>query len=389
MSAIAAWEPREETPYGDIRARQMSRVLLVLIVAVLPQIPMQVILGPAEIALLPAVFVLIYVAALILLLRGRQQIAASVVVWSSVFALAASATMLGGLRGTTTPFIGLGAMVAVSWLDRLNALAAIIAYGLLLALLPALDEASANLGLRILEHHSAAMSISYALATLLAVGLVGPSTDALAKTLGEASARGEEAQAAKAMAEQAIEMKSRFLATMSHELRTPLNAIIGYAEMLREDSDKGREDLDRIERSGRQLLSLVGDVLEVTRRETRPQRQSEVSVDLRIAVIREFDALARLGLAKGSLSVDGQRQIVCDPDLVRAVISNLLRHALSSNTLEIEVSLHDGRMPLTLRAEHHRTGIGLALAQRFSALMRAEILQSDSAISLQLSAEER
>jgi signal transduction histidine kinase len=68
----------------------------------------------------------------------------------------------------------------------------------------------------------------------------------------------------------ASQAKSRFLANMSHELRTPLNAIIGYSEMVLEseamDSDEqAREDVDRIHTSGKHLLSLINDILDISK----------------------------------------------------------------------------------------------------------------------------
>ena len=68
----------------------------------------------------------------------------------------------------------------------------------------------------------------------------------------------------------ATQAKSHFLANMSHELRTPLNAIIGYSEMLQEEAqDAGQEsfipDLKKINRSGRHLLELINDVLDLSK----------------------------------------------------------------------------------------------------------------------------
>lgn len=80
----------------------------------------------------------------------------------------------------------------------------------------------------------------------------------------------EEARQARRDAEEANQTKSQFVANMSHELRTPLNAIIGYSEILIEEmADDGNTqytpDLDRILSSGKHLLALVNDILDLSR----------------------------------------------------------------------------------------------------------------------------
>src|SRR5271165_414219 len=79
---------------------------------------------------------------------------------------------------------------------------------------------------------------------------------------------------AKEAADAANRAKSIFLAKMSHEFRTPLNAVIGYSEILLEDAEMSetghhrKPDLERINAAGKHLLSLVTDVLDISKIES-------------------------------------------------------------------------------------------------------------------------
>jgi signal transduction histidine kinase len=82
------------------------------------------------------------------------------------------------------------------------------------------------------------------------------------------SSRTAELLAAKEAAESASRAKSAFLANMSHEIRTPMNAILGYAQLLGRDEDLSREQkqkIDIIHSSGNHLLTLIDDILEMSK----------------------------------------------------------------------------------------------------------------------------
>jgi signal transduction histidine kinase/CheY-like chemotaxis protein len=92
----------------------------------------------------------------------------------------------------------------------------------------------------------------------------------LTRANDELEQRQQELQALMETAESANNAKSQFLANMSHELRTPMNAIIGYSEMLAEDAvERGLDtfvrDLNRINTAGKQLLTLINDILDLSK----------------------------------------------------------------------------------------------------------------------------
>lgn len=93
----------------------------------------------------------------------------------------------------------------------------------------------------------------------------------------------EELRTAKAQAESANRAKSAFLATMSHEIRTPLNAVLGYTQLMRRDpalTPQQRTHLDIIDRSGHHLLTLINDVLELSKIEASRATLLEAPLDL-------------------------------------------------------------------------------------------------------------
>lgn len=90
----------------------------------------------------------------------------------------------------------------------------------------------------------------------------------LTKLSNELRMQADELAQQKSLAEEAVKIKSRFIATMSHELRTPMNAIIGLTDIMLNDSalkDKNRERIKVVNKSGKRLMALINDVLDISR----------------------------------------------------------------------------------------------------------------------------
>ncbi|TYQ24611.1 response regulator [Pseudanabaena sp. UWO310] len=174
------------------------------------------------------------------------------------------------------------------------------------------------------------------------VGLIG----AIAMQLGalmrrkrdEESLRlmNEELSLARDRALEANRTKSSFIANMSHELRTPLNAIIGYSEMLQEDAallglDDFGEDLQKIYRSGKHLLDLINDILDMTKIEAGKLEIYYDNFDLPMLVWETCKTIEPL-LSKNSnqIHIECDRQlgsIRTDMTRLRQVLLNILSNA--------------------------------------------------------------
>jgi signal transduction histidine kinase len=146
----------------------------------------------------------------------------------------------------------------------------------------------------------------------------------------------ETSRVAQAIAEEANQAKSRFLATMSHELRTPLNAIAGYADLLEmglrgELSEPQRADVIRIRTNQQLLLRLVDDVLDFAKLESGRVdfRLAHVNIDDVLRTLEEFVAPTlqkkRLTYRFEPCGVDAV--VDADRDKVEQIMLNLLSNA--------------------------------------------------------------
>ena len=225
----------------------------------------------------------------------------------------------------------------------------------------------------------------------------------------------EELEQARDAALEASRAKSQFLANMSHELRTPLNAIIGYSEMLIEDADPTQQamlvdDLGKIRKAGEHLLTLINDVLDISKIEAGAMKLHLEEFDLETAVNGVVATMQPLAAERGNKLVvrygDGLGTMRADLTKVRQTLLNLLGNAAKftergSITLRVSKSM-DAEVPffefeirdtgIGIEAEQLRrlfrpfvqadastsrrfggTGLGLAISQRFCEMMGGRI----------------
>jgi len=214
--------------------------------------------------------------------------------------------------------------------------------------------------------------------------------------------------------------KSQFLANMSHELRTPLNAIIGYSEMLKEDAIESRDrlllsDLGKINSAGHHLLSLINDILDLSKIEAGRMDLyiEEIAVD---ELIEEVVEVTQSLLERNSNQLvlvghDTVGKINADATKLRQILFNLLSNAAKFTTegqvrLEMERSINAGeecvaftvtdsgigmtkeqierlfenfaQADASTTRKYGGTGLGLAISQKFCELMGGQISVSSS-----------
>ncbi|PYQ48243.1 MAG: hybrid sensor histidine kinase/response regulator [Acidobacteria bacterium] len=214
------------------------------------------------------------------------------------------------------------------------------------------------------------------------VGTLGAVTD-----ISDRKRIQEELVAAVDAAEDATRAKSAFLANMSHELRTPLNAVIGYSEMLSEEA-RARDlgdllpDLDKIHRSGKHLLRLINDILDLSKIEAGKMELFPELFEVPALVRDVASTIKPLTESHGNTlevrCAEDVRRMRADLTRVRQVLLNLLSNA-SKFTEKGRVALHVDLNTINgapwIRFRVTDTGIGMTpeqLGKLFKAFTQAD-----------------
>ncbi len=166
---------------------------------------------------------------------------------------------------------------------------------------------------------------------------------------------------------EANKVKSRFLATVSHELRTPMNSIIGYSEILQDELDgpltaDQADSVERILRSGRNLLSLINDVLDYSRIEAGKITIHPISFVVSEALDDALKVILPLAKQKNlTITSDISDPLLtayADPDRTRQILLNILANAIKfteTGSIHIKIEAKENQALISITD----TGIGI------------------------------
>jgi PAS domain S-box-containing protein len=188
-------------------------------------------------------------------------------------------------------------------------------------------------------------------------------------------------------AEAANQAKSAFLANMSHEIRTPMNAILGFTELLRrgltQDEAENRRHLETVYTSGKHLLNLINDILDLSKVEAGRFELERVDCDPYRVIQEVVQVLAVKANEKGlalSLHIEGEvpEQINTDPGRIRQIVTNLVGNAIKfteRGSVDVRVRARTASAGLDFGIDVNDTGVGMsadALDRIFDPFVQAD-----------------
>jgi signal transduction histidine kinase/DNA-binding response OmpR family regulator/HAMP domain-containing protein len=179
--------------------------------------------------------------------------------------------------------------------------------------------------------------------------------------------KAEELEIQKQKAEESTKLKSQFLASMSHELRTPMNSILGLTELMLEESNligKNRERIEVVLRSGKRLMNLINDILDLSKIEAGKMELHEENMlldDLIKEVEHSVSPLFKNKKIEFRVIKDTHTSIIINTDRgkVMQVLINLLGNAIKfteSGYVELKISAAENKELLFIVTD---TGIGI------------------------------
>jgi len=182
----------------------------------------------------------------------------------------------------------------------------------------------------------------------------------------------EETRKARLEADTANTAKSEFLSCMSHELRTPLNSILGFAQLLGmgELNLKQERGVNHILNSGKHLLTLIDEVLDISRIEAGKLEILTEPVEVQPIIEEILDSIQPLLLAKELTikiqnSIGNQLFVMCDKKALKQVLINLLNNAVKYNKEGGSITVNTSLMPqnnandIVVRVSISDTGLGI------------------------------
>jgi len=185
-------------------------------------------------------------------------------------------------------------------------------------------------------------------------------------------------KAAKEKAEESDRLKSAFLANMSHEVRTPLNSIIGFSELLVDsdfDQDQKNEFIQHIIANGNNLLSIISDILDISKMESGEIKIRKIHINARqfVSALKDqfsFQVESKNLELKLVLPDNAEEtSIFADPDRLNQIFNNLISNALKFTT---KGGIEIGYQPDGTMVEFYvkDTGIGIPTAYHYTIFER-------------------